>query len=78
MLAFCFHHLQRVKEACADPSAVLVLPFDLLGSEADLQKAAQAADAAFGGAGIDYLIHNAGAAAQWQLSGYSCCCVPSC
>jgi dehydrogenase/reductase SDR family protein 7 len=39
---------------------VLVLPFNLLGPEGDLQAAAAAADAAFGGAGIDYLIHNAG------------------
>uniref|UniRef100_A0A383WEJ1 Ketoreductase domain-containing protein n=1 Tax=Tetradesmus obliquus TaxID=3088 RepID=A0A383WEJ1_TETOB len=53
--------LQRVKEACLDPSAVLVLPFDLLGPEADLAAAAAAADGAFGGAGIDFLIHNAGA-----------------
>ncbi|WIA36880.1 hypothetical protein OEZ86_008130 [Tetradesmus obliquus] len=38
--------LQRVKEACPDPSAVLVLPFDLLGPEADLAAAAAAADGA--------------------------------
>jgi NAD(P)-dependent dehydrogenase (short-subunit alcohol dehydrogenase family) len=62
------HLLQAVKEACPDPSAVLVLPFDLLGPEAGLEAAAQTADGAFGGAGIDYLIHNAGAAAQLQSS----------
>ncbi|KAG2484642.1 hypothetical protein HYH03_016595 [Edaphochlamys debaryana] len=39
----------------------LVLPFDLLGPYAALEEAAKKADAAFGGAGIDYLVHNAGA-----------------
>jgi hypothetical protein len=53
---------QRVKAACkADPADVLVLPFDLLAPDADLEAAAAAADAAFGGAGIDFLVHNAGA-----------------
>ena len=40
---------------------VLVLPFDLCGSDSELEKAALAADSAFSGSGIDYLIHNAGA-----------------
>jgi NAD(P)-dependent dehydrogenase (short-subunit alcohol dehydrogenase family) len=56
-----------VKDACPDPSVVVVLPFDLLGAEADLQAAAQAADAAFGGAGVDFLIHNAGRGALCMI-----------
>ena len=43
------------------PENVLVLPFDLCGSYSDLEQAAAAADSAFGGAGVDYLMHNAGA-----------------
>jgi hypothetical protein len=55
--------LQRVKESCTGEHAseILVLPFDLGGPAADLAAAARAADGAFGGAGVDYLIHNAGA-----------------
>lgn len=40
--------------------SVQILPFDLLADYSELEKAAAAADAAFGGKGIDYLIHNAG------------------
>ena len=40
---------------------MLILPFDLCGSYEELEKAAAAADSAFGGSGVDYLIHNAGA-----------------
>ena len=40
---------------------VMVLPFDICGSDAELLRAAQTADSAFSGSGIDYLIHNAGA-----------------
>jgi NAD(P)-dependent dehydrogenase (short-subunit alcohol dehydrogenase family) len=40
----------------------MVLPFDLCGNSEELQKAAAEADEAFEGAGVDYLIHNAGGA----------------
>eukprot|EP00879_Flechtneria_rotunda_P020883 GHRR01021988.1.p1 GENE.GHRR01021988.1~~GHRR01021988.1.p1 ORF type:complete len:353 (+),score=105.84 GHRR01021988.1:292-1350(+) len=54
--------LQRVKAACQTaPANVIVLPFDLLDGPEKLGAVVQAADAAFGGAGIDYLVHNAGA-----------------
>lgn len=49
------------KELGLPPDDILVLPFDLCGPDAELQKAAQAADSAFSSSGIDYLIHNAGA-----------------
>ncbi|KXZ46596.1 hypothetical protein GPECTOR_42g807 [Gonium pectorale] len=54
--------LQNVKSSLglAD-DRVVVLPFDLCSEYSELEKAAAAADAAFGGAGVDYLIHNAGA-----------------
>ena len=39
---------------------MLLLPFDLLGQYEELDAAAAAADAAFGGSGVDYLVHNAG------------------
>jgi NAD(P)-dependent dehydrogenase (short-subunit alcohol dehydrogenase family) len=44
------------------PDNVLVLPFDLCGGYDVLEQAAAAADSAFGAAGVDYLIHNAGQA----------------
>ncbi|PNW86961.1 hypothetical protein CHLRE_02g103100v5 [Chlamydomonas reinhardtii] len=57
--------LQRVKDSlglgAAANDRVTILPFDLLADYSELEKAAAAADAAFGGKGIDYLIHNAGA-----------------
>eukprot|EP00955_Chlamydomonas_euryale_P085144 364058-Chlamydomonas_euryale.AAC.6 len=54
--------LQAVKASLPVPARnVLVLPFDLLGDGDAIAKAAAAADAAFDGAGIDYLVHNAGA-----------------
>jgi len=51
-----------VKESlpCAASDA-LVLPLDLTGPYEGLERAAQQADAAFGGQGVDYLVHNAGA-----------------
>jgi len=54
---------QRVKESCTGryASDALVLPFDLSAPAAELEAVARGADAAFGGAGVDYLIHNAGA-----------------
>lgn len=53
--------LQRTRACCPKPNDVLVLPFDLMDSAERLQAAAKAADQAFGGAGVDFLIHNAGA-----------------
>eukprot|EP00877_Chromochloris_zofingiensis_P006070 jgi/Chrzof1/1716/Cz10g18120.t1 len=55
--------LQKVKMACTGPHAdqILILPFDLCGPYSDLEAAAHSADQAFEGAGIDYIIHNAGA-----------------
>jgi short-subunit dehydrogenase len=54
--------LQAVKDqlssTCKD---IEVLPLDLCGPYAGLEAAAAAADAAFGGSGVDYLVHNAGA-----------------
>lgn len=53
--------VQRVKAACrTDPKNIVILPFDLLDSTDKIEAAADAADAAFGGAGIDYMINNAG------------------
>lgn len=48
--------------ACTGPHAdqILILPFDLCGPYSDLEAAAHSADQAFEGAGIDYIIHNAG------------------
>jgi NAD(P)-dependent dehydrogenase (short-subunit alcohol dehydrogenase family) len=54
------HAVQRVRSQCPRPADVVVLPFDLLGSSEALQAAAKAADGAFGAAGVDFLIHNAG------------------
>lgn len=45
---------------CRRPEEVLVLPFDLMDSTEKLQAVAKAADEAFGGAGIDFLVHVAG------------------
>ena len=54
--------MQDVRKACVAKGAadVLVLPLDLTGSFDQLEAAAAAADEAFGGAGVDYLIQNAG------------------
>lgn len=53
--------LQNTRASCPRPSDVLVLPFDLMDSTQKLQEVAKAADEAFEGAGIDFLVHNAGA-----------------
>ncbi|GLI66405.1 hypothetical protein VaNZ11_010166 [Volvox africanus] len=54
--------LERVKVSLGVlDERVLVLPFDLCSDYTELEKAAAAADSAFGSAGVDYLIHNAGA-----------------
>ncbi len=61
----CVVNSQLVKASCqAAPGDVLVLPFDLLGPAAQLESAAATANVAFGGNGIDYLIHNAGTTQQ--------------
>ena len=39
-----------------------MLPLDLCAPFAELHVAAAQADTAFGGAGVDYLVHNAGVA----------------
>ncbi|KIY95436.1 hypothetical protein MNEG_12525 [Monoraphidium neglectum] len=57
--------LQRAKEACAGGRAaapeIVLLPLDVEGPQAALEAAAKEADAAFGSAGVDFLVHNAGA-----------------
>lgn len=49
-------------ETCKEAygTEVEVLPLDMCAPFADLQKAAVRADDVFDGAGVDYLIHNAG------------------
>jgi NAD(P)-dependent dehydrogenase (short-subunit alcohol dehydrogenase family) len=56
-----------VKKACLQAAQqagssiqVEVLPLDLTGPFQQLEAAAAAADSAFGGRGVDYLLHNAG------------------
>lgn len=56
--------LERVRNLCLRANSaceVEVLPLDVTGPFEDLQSAANRADALFSGAGVDYLIHNAGA-----------------
>lgn len=65
---------QAVKASLpTSPDNVLVLPFDLCGDYAELEKAAAAADAAFDGAGVDYLVHNAGAQTSAARCLMQCC-----
>ena len=66
----CVPHPQAVKAQCAARSGAEaeVLPVDLTAPFEALHEAAVAADAAFDGAGVDYLVHNAGAADQPQAS----------
>jgi hypothetical protein len=55
--------LQSVGRACEgvrEGTQVEVLPLDLCGAFSELQEAAARADDAFEGAGVDYLMHNAG------------------
>jgi NAD(P)-dependent dehydrogenase (short-subunit alcohol dehydrogenase family) len=62
--------LQAVKRELASVTRdVLVLPLDLTGDAAGLEAAAAAADRAFDGAGIDYLVHNAGKARRRVFQG---------
>lgn len=60
----CGPHTQKTRASCPRPSDVLVLPFDLMDSTQTLQEVAKAADEAFGGAGVDFLVHNAGEGAR--------------
>lgn len=56
--------LEAVKRRCAEhiPSDdVICLPLDLTGPQEKLEAAAKAAFEAFGGCGVDYIVHNAGA-----------------
>ncbi len=55
--------LQRVQAACMDRegcAGAMVLPLDICSPTSQLHEAAVEADNAFEGAGVDYLIHNAG------------------
>lgn len=57
---------QAVQARCrqvAQDAVIEVQTLDLTSPYAELQAAAALADGAFGGAGIDYLVHNAGAPA---------------
>ncbi len=47
---------------------VLVLPLDLTGPFPALEQASQQADAAFGGQGVDFLVHNAGGCRRGLLT----------
>ena len=54
---------QAVQQLCEQThgcKGVLVLPLDVTSEPAKLTAAAEEADAAFDGAGVDYLVHNAG------------------
>ncbi|CAL5222280.1 g4619 [Coccomyxa viridis] len=56
--------LERVQAACMDRegcAGAMVLPLDICSPTSQLHEAAVEADNAFEGAGVDYLIHNAGA-----------------
>ncbi|KAI7846257.1 hypothetical protein COHA_000237 [Chlorella ohadii] len=56
-----------VKQHCCQHVAegdVVLLPLDLVGDSAGLEAAAKAAFAAFDGAGVDYVVHNAGKCAS--------------
>ncbi|CAD7696273.1 unnamed protein product [Ostreobium quekettii] len=54
--------LEKVKAACEGSHAAdaVLLPVDLSDSAEALSKAVDSAFAAFGGAGVDYIVHNAG------------------
>ena len=54
---------QEVRALCESShggAGVVVLPLDVCGAPATLEAAAEAANAAFDAAGVDYLVHNAG------------------
>lgn len=58
---------QAVSRACKEASEgaeVEVLPVDLCGPFSQLHEASVRADDAFEGAGVDYLVHNAGRSAS--------------
>ena len=57
--------LQRVQVACLEQQScagVTLLPLDLCAPASQMHKAAVKADNAYDGAGVDYLVHNAGEA----------------
>ena len=57
--------LQRVQAACLEQQScagVTLLPLDLCAPASQMHEAAVKADNAFDGAGVDYLVHNAGEA----------------
>ena len=62
-------HMQAVADDCCQGAGQqhCVLPFDLLGNYRELEQAAAGAAAAFGGAGVDVLVHNAGALLKRHL-----------
>jgi hypothetical protein len=56
-----------VKEACSQylpEESILLLPLDLVGPYSHLEDAAEQASQAFGGQGLDYVVHNAGATGE--------------
>ena len=61
--------VQAVADECCqhDGQQHCVLPFDLIGPFKELEQAAAGAAAAYGGAGIDVLVHNAGANLDMQV-----------
>jgi hypothetical protein len=75
---YCAVGLQRTRAACLQPKDVLVLPFDLMDSTEKLQAVAKVADEAFGSAGIDFLIHNAGRCAKNMRAAPAVCCLLCC
>jgi hypothetical protein len=75
---YCAVGLQRTRAACLQPKDVLVLPFDLMDSTEKLQAVAKVADEAFGSAGIDFLIHNAGRCAKDMRAAPAVCCLLCC
>ncbi len=63
---------QAVQVHCrevAKDAKVEVQSLDITAPYAELQAAAALSDGAFGGAGIDYLVHNAGAPTSAHLCG---------
>lgn len=52
----CFFYAKTGKHA---PDAVIILPLDLTGGEEYLAEAVRKAESFFGGAGVDYMFHNA-------------------
>uniref|UniRef100_A0A7N0UKX7 Ketoreductase domain-containing protein n=1 Tax=Kalanchoe fedtschenkoi TaxID=63787 RepID=A0A7N0UKX7_KALFE len=55
------HRVRKELTGKHAPDDVMVLPMDLGSGEASLQEAVQKAESYFGGAGVDYMFHNAAA-----------------